>query len=146
MSWQFDFWYWWIFAVVLVIIEILAPSFFALWMAIAAFLTGLALLLMPQMDWQFQLMLFALLSVFSIVMWRRYYLKNPIKSDQPTLNRRGEQYLGRVVTLQAPIVDGVGKIRLDDSSWKVTGPDCPAGKKVRIVALNNVVFNVEPED
>lgn len=146
MSWQIDFWYWWIFAVALVIIEILAPSFFALWMAIAAFLTGLALLLMPEMVWQFQLMLFALLSVFSIVLWRHYYLKNPIKSDQPTLNRRGEQYLGRVVTLQAPIVDGVGKIRLDDSSWKVTGPDCPAGKKVRIVALNNVVFNVEPED
>lgn len=146
MSFQIDFWYWWIFAVVLVIIEILAPSFFALWMAIAAFLTGFALLLMPQMAWEYQLILFALLSVFSIVMWRRYYLKNPIKSDQPSLNRRGEQYIGRTVTLQAPITDGIGKIRLDDSTWKIEGPDCPAGKKVRIVALNNVVFRVEPED
>ncbi len=146
MSWQIDFWYWWIFAVVLVIIEILAPSFFALWMAIAAFMTGLALLLMPEMAWQIQLFIFALLSVFSIVLWRRYYLKNPILSDEPNLNRRGEQYIGRLVTLQTPIIDGIGKIRLDDSSWKVQGPDCPAGKKVRIVALNNVVFSVEPEE
>lgn len=146
MSWQIDFWYWWIFAVLLVIIEILAPSFFALWMAIAAFMTGLALLLMPEMAWQIQLFIFALLSVFSIVLWRRYYLKNPILSDEPNLNRRGEQYIGRLVTLQTPIVDGIGKIRLDDSSWKVQGPDCPAGKKVRIVALNNVVFSVEPEE
>lgn len=146
MSWQIDFWYWWIFAVLLVIIEILAPSFFALWMAIAAFMTGLALLLMPEMAWQIQLFIFALLSVFSIVLWRRYYLKNPIPSDEPNLNRRGEQYIGRLVTLQTPIVDGIGKIRLDDSSWKVQGPDCPAGKKVRIVALNNVVFSVEPEE
>lgn len=146
MAWQIDFWYWWIFAVLLVIIEILAPSFFALWMAIAAFMTGLALLLMPEMAWQIQLFIFALLSVFSIVLWRRYYLKNPILSDEPNLNRRGEQYIGRLVTLQTPIVDGIGKIRLDDSSWKVQGPDCPAGKKVRIVALNNVVFSVEPEE
>jgi membrane protein implicated in regulation of membrane protease activity len=146
MAWQIDFWYWWIFAVLLVIIEILAPSFFALWMAIAAFMTGLALLLVPEISWQIQLLLFALLSVFSIVMWRHYYLKNPILSDEPNLNRRGEQYIGRLITLQTPIVDGIGKIRLDDSSWKVQGPDCPAGKKVRIVALNNVVFSVEPED
>ncbi len=146
MVWQIDFWYWWIFAVLLVIIEILAPSFFALWMAIAAFMTGLALLLMPEMAWQIQLFIFALLSVFSIVLWLRYYLKTPILSDEPSLNRRGEQYIGRLVTLQTPIVDGIGKIRLDDSSWKVQGPDCPAGKKVRIVALNNVVFSVEPEE
>lgn len=146
MPFIIDFWHWWIFAVLLVIVEILAPSFFALWMAIAAFLTGLVLLLMPQLGWEYQLMLFALLSVCSIVMWRRYYQKNPIATDEPNLNRRGEQYIGRIVTLQAPITDGVGKIRLDDSSWKVEGPDCAAGRKVRIVSLKNVVFSVEPVD
>jgi hypothetical protein len=146
MIWPIDFWHWWILAVALVIIEILAPSFFALWLGIAAFVTGLVLWLLPQLGWEYQLLLFALLAVSSIVMWRRYYLKNPIATDEPNLNRRGEQYLGRVVTLQAPIIDGVGKIRLDDSSWKITGPDCAAGQKVRLVALNNVVFSVEPLD
>lgn len=146
MPFVIDFWHWWIFAVALIIIEILAPSFFALWMGIAAFFTGLVLLLIPDLGWEYQLMLFAVLSVFSIVLWRRYYLKNPIVSDQPNLNRRGEQYIGRIVTLQSPIVDGVGKIRLDDSSWKVEGPDCAAGQKVRIVSLQNVVFAVEPVD
>ena len=146
MPFIIDFWHWWILAVILVTIEILVPSFFALWMAIAAFLTGLALLLMPQLGWEFQLLLFAVLSVFSIVMWRHYYLKNPIESDEPTLNRRGEQYIGRVLTLQSPIIDGIGKIRLDDSIWKIEGPDCEAGKKVRLVGLDNVVFRVEPID
>lgn len=146
MPFVIDFWHWWIFAVVLVIIEILAPSFFALWMAIAAFLTGLAILLAPQLGWEYQLMIFAVLSVMSIVMWRRYYLKHPIVSDQPNLNRRGAQYIGRTVTLQTPIVDGVGKIKLDDSTWKVTGPDCAAGQKIRITGLDNVVFTVEVVD
>ena len=146
MPFVIDFWHWWIFAVVLVIIEILAPSFFALWMAIAAFLTGLAILLAPQLGWEYQLMIFAVLSVMSIVMWRRYYLKHPIVSDQPNLNRRGAQYIGRTVTLQTPIVDGVGKIKLDDSTWKVTGPDSAVGQKVRITGLDNVVFTVEVAD
>lgn len=146
MPFVIDFWHWWIFAVVLVIIEILAPSFFALWMAIAAFLTGLAILLAPQLGWEYQLMIFAVLSVMSIVMWRRYYLKHPIVSDQPNLNRRGAQYIGRTVTLQTPIVDGVGKIKLDDSTWKVMGPDCAAGQKIRITGLDNVVFTVEVVD
>lgn len=146
MPFMIDFWHWWILAVVLVIIEILAPSFFALWLGIAAFLTGLVLLLFPQLGWEYQVMLFSVLSLLSVVMWRRYYLKNPIASDQPALNRRGEQYLGRVVTLQSPIVDGVGKIKLDDSTWKVHGPDCDSGSKVRIISLNNVVFTVEIAD
>ena len=146
MPFVIDFWHWWILAVILVTIEILAPSFFALWMAIAAFMTGMALLLMPSLGWEYQLMLFAVLSVMSIVLWRRYYLKNPIVSDQPNLNRRGAQYIGRVVTLHEPIIDGIGKVKLDDSIWKVQGPDCVAGTKVRIIALDNVIFSVELAD
>lgn len=138
-----DFWHWWILAVALIIVEILLPSFFALWLAIAAALTGLILLLFPQLGWEWQMLLFALFSVVSIIAWRRYYQKHPIKTDEPLLNRRGEGYIGRELTLSQPIIDGVGKVRLDDSTWKVQGPDCPAGSKVRITALNNVVFTVE---
>ncbi len=138
-----DFWHWWILAVALVIIEILAPTFFALWMAIAAFLTGMALLLVPEMQWQYQVLLFAVMSVLSIVMWRRYYTKNPIVTDQPMLNRRGEQYIGRVITLKQPIEDGHGKVQVDDSTWKIEGSDCPAGTKVKIIKIDNVVFQVE---
>lgn len=141
-----DFWHWWILAVALIIVEILLPSFFALWLAIAAALTGLLLLMLPGLGWEWQLLVFAMLSIVSIVAWRRYYQKHPIKTDEPLLNRRGEGYVGRVLTLSQPIVDGIGKIRLDDSTWKVQGPDCPAGSKIRITALDNVVFTVELVD
>ncbi|OUR72053.1 hypothetical protein A9Q78_08035 [Methylophaga sp. 41_12_T18] len=138
-----DFWHWWIIAVALVIIEILAPTFFALWIAIAAFLTGLVLFIMPDLQWQYQVFLFAILSVLSILAWRRYYTSNPIATDQPTLNRRGEQYIGRIITLKIPIEDGIGKIKVDDSTWKIEGEDCPVGTKVKIVGVDNVVFKVE---
>jgi len=138
-----DFWHWWMVAVVLVIVEILAPTFFALWMAVAAFMTGLALYLMPEMQWEYQVFIFAILSVASIVVWRHYYSKNPIATDEPLLNRRGEQYIGRIITLKEAIIDGQGKVKVDDSTWKIEGDDCPVGTKIKIVSLNNVVFKVE---
>jgi len=72
-----------------------------------------------------------------------HYKNNPLVSDEPLLNRRGEQYVGRVITLQEPIVDGQGKVKVDDSTWKIEGEDCAVGTKVKIVSVNNVVFKVE---
>jgi len=138
-----DFWHWWMVAVVLVIIEIFAPTFFALWLAVAAFMTGLALFLSPEMQWEYQVLIFAVLSVASIIIWRHYYSKNPIATDEPLLNRRGEQYVGRIITLQEAIIDGQGKVKVDDSSWKIEGDDCPVGTKIKIVSVDNVVFQVE---
>jgi membrane protein implicated in regulation of membrane protease activity len=138
-----DFWHWWILAVVMIILEILAPTFFALWMGVAAFLTGVSVYFMPEMQWEYQVFIFALLSVASIIAWKIYYKNNPLGSDEPLLNRRGEQYVGRVITLQVPIVDGQGKVKVDDSTWKIEGENCPAGTKVKIVSLNNVIFKVE---
>ncbi len=138
-----DFWHWWILAVVLIIIEVLAPSFFALWIAIAAFFTGLLLYVIPDLAWEYQVFVFAILSVLSIVAWRLYYVRNPIATDEPLLNRRGEQYIGRIITLKEPIEDGQGKVRIDDSTWKIEGPDCAVGTKIRIIGVDNVVFKVE---
>jgi membrane protein implicated in regulation of membrane protease activity len=73
---------------------------------------------------------------------RLYFAHHPIETDQPRLNRRGEQYVGRVFTLREPIVNGQGKIRVDDSTWKIQGVDCPSGTKVRVTGVNGVVLQV----
>ena len=49
------------------------------------------------------------------------------ESDQPLLNRRGEQLIGRIATLTEPIKDGRGRVRIGDTMWRVSGPDLPAG-------------------
>jgi len=143
MAFVFDYWHWYILGVALIIIEMLAPTFFALWVGISAFLTGTILYLVPSLAWEYQVLIFAVLSIASILAWNQYYAKNPIATDEPLLNRRGEQYIGRVITIKTPIEDGQGKIRLDDSTWKIEGHDCPSGTKVKIVSLQNVVFQVE---
>ena len=87
--------------------------------------------------------LFAIFSVVSIALWKRYQAKNPTKSDHPTLNRRGEQYIGRTFTLEEPIVNGMGKIKVDDSIWKISGEDCGAGTKIKVIGIDGTIFKVK---
>ncbi|HHO67888.1 MAG TPA: NfeD family protein, partial [Gammaproteobacteria bacterium] len=65
-------------------------------------------------------------------------------TDQPTLNRRGEQYIGRVFTLETPLVNGMGKIRIDDTTWKIEGPDCEPGTRIRVTGVDGTILKVEP--
>ncbi len=88
-------------------------------------------------------MLFSLLSIAAVLTWHIYRKKRPLTTDQPALNRRGEQYVGRFFTLDHPIVNGRGKVVVDDTTWKVGGADLDAGSKVRVVAVDGVMFRVE---
>ncbi len=146
MPWfeQATAWHWWILGVVFIILEIFSPAAFFLWLGIAAGLVGFVLLGIPDLSWEYQLLAFAIFSMVSILLSRRYLDTHPIQTDQPKLNRRGEQYINRVFTLEEPVVDGFGKIRVDDSTWKVEGNDCPVGTKVRVTGVNGVVLQIEP--
>ena len=141
---QLQFWHWLVLAVLLTIIEVFAPGTLFIWMGVSAVLVGLLLWLMPELGWELQVLGFALLSVTSVLIWRYIQKRRPIKTEQPLLNRRGEQYVGRVFTLQEPIVNGHGKIRVDDSTWKVQGEDCDAGTRVVVSSAAGVVLMVDP--
>ncbi len=146
MSEWFDsivFWHWWILAGVLLIIELSVPTFFFLWLGMAAAATGLVMLVFPGLGLETQLVLFAILSVVAIVAWRRYREISVPESDQPNLNRRGRQYIGREFTLEQPISNGMGKVVVDDSTWRIKGPDLPAGTRVRVRDVDGVVFLIE---
>lgn len=137
------FWHWWALGVLLLIVELLVPGMFFLWMAESALMVGAALWLVPAMDWEYQLILFSVLSIVSIAVFRRYLRKHPIATDRPLLNRRAAQYIGRVFTLDEPIVNGRGKIRVDDSIWRVEGEDSEPGTRVRVTEAEGVILKVE---
>jgi len=137
------YWHWWILAVALLVLEVFAPGAFFLWMGVGAGIVGIILLIAPDMGWEYQIMVFSIFSVVSIASWRLFIRKHPTETDKPTLNRRGEQYVGRVFTLSEPIVNGLGKIRVDDSTWKVMGEDCDAGTKIKVVNVDGTVLKVE---
>ncbi|MGX2042177.1 NfeD family protein [Methylocaldum sp. MU1018] len=143
MAFEIVFWHWWAFGVFLLIVELLAPGMYFLWMAESAFVVGVIKLIVPTLDWEYQLISFSVLSIVSIALFRLFLKKHPIETDQPLLNQRAAQYVGRLFTLEHPIVDGQGRIRVDDSIWKVQGEDCETGSKVRVVAAEGVILKVE---
>ncbi len=137
------FWHWWILGGALMIAEMLVPGVFLLWLGIAAGVTGLVAFVAPGLWWQAQAVLFAALSVLSVWSWREYQRRHPTQTDRPTLNRRAEQYVGRRLTLDQPIVNGRGHVRVDDSTWRVEGPDLPAGTNVAVTGVNGTILRVE---
>jgi len=144
MSWMVSLghWNWFIAAVVLFLIEIMAPGTFMMWLGLAALLVGL-ISLAVDWSWQVQLIAFAVFAVAAIPAWRHFARKVEPPVDRPFLNRRAEGYVGRVFTLDKPIIDGVGTIRIDDTVWRVSGPDCPAGSRVKIARAEGADLKVE---
>ncbi|GMQ75627.1 MAG: NfeD family protein [Gammaproteobacteria bacterium] len=135
-----EFWHWLVLGVALAIVEVFAPGVFFLWLGISAGIVGVVLWLVPGLDWEYQLLSFAVLSVASVVIVRRYLTAHPLESDEPNLNLRGHQYVGRTFTLEQPVVNGQGKIQVDDSTWKISCADCDAGTKVTIDGVDGVVL------
>jgi membrane protein implicated in regulation of membrane protease activity len=144
MSWLLSLgsWNWFILAAVLLLLEVLAPGTFMLWLGLSAILVG-AISLAVIWSWQAQVIAFAVFAVASIPAWRYFARKVEKPVDRPFLNRRVEGYIGREFTLDKPIIGGVGTIHIDDTVWRVKGPDCPAGSRVRIARAEGADLLVE---
>ena len=130
-------------AVVLFAAEALAPGAFMLWMGFAAAAVFAVVLLVPGIPVLAQVAAFVVLSFVSIQVYRRWFRKSGRQSDQPLLNRRAEQLVGRVVLLDQAIVNGNGRAKVDDAFWVVAGPDLPAGSPVRVVAVDGMTLKVQ---
>jgi inner membrane protein len=95
--------------------------------------------------WQTQVVVFLVLSVLSAIIGKRILVTTRgDESDQPLLNRREEQLVGRTATLEEPIVNGSGRIRLGDTLWRVNGPELPAGTRVKVARAHDGQLFIEP--
>jgi inner membrane protein len=131
-------WLWFIIAGLLLIGELLSPGVFLMWLAGAAVLTGFADLVMG-FGWAGEVIAFALLS-FALVLasWKRVTSGWSPKSDQPHLNMRHGAYVGRVFPLEQAIVNGTGKLKIEDTLWDVDGPNLGAGTMVKVTAIKGM--------
>ena len=138
-----NYWHWFIAGVVLIVLEVFAPGAFFLWLGVSAGVVGLILVVFPDIGWESQFLIFAVISVVSIAAWRIRLQKHPTQSEDDSLNSRTKEYIGRIFPLSEAIENGYGKIHVDDSFWQVSGPDCAVDKKVKVVSVDGMVLNVE---
>ena len=139
-------WNWMVLGLILLGAEILVPGIFLLWIGIAAIIVGtLSLMLWDTAfwGWQLQSVLFVVLALASAMIGKRYVDRNQEESDEPLLNQRTAQLVGRTATLEEPVVNGHGRIRIGDTMWRVTGQDMEAGTQVRVVSAGNNELAIE---
>lgn len=147
----FSYWGWLFIGMALLAFELLAPFTFFLWLGGAALITALIVFVLPETIWQAQFLIFSVLSVASIILSKRFLVNRQTKSamsdsNAPNLNRRAEQYIGRVFILSESIAQGEGKIKVDDTHWQVSGAHLEKGTEVRITGINGSIFAVEAAD
>jgi membrane protein implicated in regulation of membrane protease activity len=135
-------WNWLIFGLLLMGLELLAPGVFLFWLGLAALLVGL-LSFAIHPSWQLQILMFAVFAAAAVPLWRRVARKHTaVSNSNPFLNKRADALVGRIFTLEKPIIDGSGTVRIDDTIWRVAGPDAPAGSRVRIVRADGASLTV----
>jgi membrane protein implicated in regulation of membrane protease activity len=131
-------WNWWILAMILIGLEILAPGTFFLWFGISAFIIGTISLAVGSETafwfWQVEVISFVVLSLVSALVGRRFMARYGLdEADNPDLNDRAGQLIGRTGVVLDEISGGQGRVKIGDGTWRVTGPDLPVGTKVKVV-------------
>jgi membrane protein implicated in regulation of membrane protease activity len=143
---QMSYWDWLALGVILLILEIFGAGGYLLWIGMAAAAVGVLTFVLPQMAWEVQFLLFGLFAIATALYWWRRQRSAIRQSDQPHLNLRGQELIGKIFQVHEAIVDGRGKIKVADGVWLAKGPDLPVGIRVRVVAQEGTVLTIEKAD
>ena len=135
-------WLWLIGGVLLLILEVIAPGFFLVFLGAAGIATGLFTVLFD-LGTSSQLALFALYAVIAVLVGRRFYANRTADSTDPLLNDRAGRLVGRVVTVVEAVDDDGGRVRVGDGEWSARGGPAAAGERVRITGVEGNCLTVE---
>ncbi|QIZ46365.1 MULTISPECIES: NfeD family protein [Dickeya] len=137
-------WFWLSLGGLLLAAEMLGAAGYLLWSGVAALLTGILAWLLP-LDWAWQCIAFAVLTVIAALLWWQWLRRRLEKQPSPVLNQRGQQLIGLHTTLSEPLVNGIGRVSIGDSSWRIQAEqDLPAGTVVEITAVEGITLQVKP--
>lgn len=139
-----DYWWWMTAGAILMVLEIVTPGIFFIWIGIGAFITGAIAAAFPSASSALLGFIFAVLCVISVFVGKKIMAG---KKDEPDsgLNNRMAQYVGQVYQVYEPVVDGRGKISVGDTLWlAVAETDIAAGTAVKVTGVRGTMLEVEP--
>jgi len=135
-------WLWLIGGVLLLILEVIAPGFFLVFIGAAAMATGLVTVLF-NVGLAPQLAMFALYAVIAVLFGRRFYANRAVDSTDPLLNDRVGRLVGKTVTVVAAVDEHAGRVRVGASEWSARGGPAAVGERVRITGVEGNCLTVE---
>ncbi len=139
---QYGPWAWFILGLVLLALELVVPGGWFLWLGAGGILTGV-LAFIPGLTWPWQVTIFGVLALLVVFGWTVIARNRKPTSDRPLLNRRAEAFIGHEAVIDEPIVSGYGRVKLGDTVWRISGPDLPAGHRIRVTGADGPVLKVK---
>lgn len=117
-------WLWLALGILLIAVEILAPSFVVIWSGLAAMCMALLAWLVPGLSGQALVAIFAGLSI--VLLFGGRALMARIEQDEPqtVLNARGKNMVGREAKVLS-VSGSQGKVEIDGVQWPVTWETYP---------------------
>ncbi len=139
------FYNWLILGAILLIVEVASFTLLCFWLSIAAFVMAAISYISPNLSLTTQLFIFAAIAILSVVIWHRLFKKAQDNMGDAQMNNRATRYIGRTAMLVEPIENGMGKIQIEDSFWRVKcDTDLPNGSTVKIIDNKDVILIVKP--
>lgn len=137
-------WHWIVLGLVLGLAEIAVPSFFIVWFGLGALLVGLALLLMPGLDFNAQVLLWTATSVAMTVLWFKVF-----RNASKTRCGQADEVLGEIgVLIHAvePFAKGAVRFQkpvLGSDVWPCLADEAiAAGERVKVLAVDGQLLKV----
>ncbi|KAA0972386.1 NfeD family protein [Aureimonas fodinaquatilis] len=134
---------WLIAGFVLLAAEMFLPGVYLLFFGIGAVAIGANLLFFPALSWVSQIAGFAIVSFAAALIGYRWYGTKP-DVGEGDVNRPTQRLIGRRAVVSQALVNGRGRVKLEDSWWNAEGPDMPEGTAVLIEGASGSLLHVVP--
>lgn len=141
-------WLWGSIGLILLALEMATGTFYILWFGVAGLLLAGLVWLLPEMPLSIQLVWYAVTSLGSLYVWRRWYKRT--SPDSSIGQSQGEE-IGRTGTVIAAIsADQRGRIQftqglMGSREWvAVADCDIAVGDKAEVVAIEGNSLRVKP--
>jgi membrane protein implicated in regulation of membrane protease activity len=142
-------WHWMVIGLALVVMELAVFSFFVIWFGLGALLVGVGMLVVPDMAFSTQMLLWTAASVAMTVLWFTVLRKRGDK----TRSGQADEVLGEIgVLVRAVEPLGVASVRgevrfqkpiLGSDVWPCLADESiAAGERVRVLAVDGQLLKV----
>ena len=135
------YWHWIVLGIALMAMEILLPSFVALWFGAAAVVVGVLLLFIPSLSVAVQVVLWVVFSILFTWLWFR--IMQPLAVDKTKAGLSREAIIGEIgQVLSAPTTERRGTLRfsvpiLGADEWPfICADEVSSGDRVRVTDLS----------
>lgn len=137
-------WFWLCLGGLLLIGELLGTGGYLLWSGIAAVAVAIITFVLPFLGWEWQGILFAILTILSAVLWRKWLsLRKNSQADE--VNQKSHQLIATKVRLISDTDEGFSRARLADGSWRTYSEQpLKAGTEVIITSVDGITLHVKP--